>query len=276
MGEGARRWRRLVRARRDEMERLRPGGGDLGAAFWDRLACRFSDNFHGADDDPLLRRAVRRVGRRTTVVDVGAGTGRLTVPLARRSGRVLAVDASRGMLEVLEQRIAAAGLDNVRSVHARWEDADDIRGDVAVCSYVIPLIADVGPFLARLGASAGRWAAVSMNGISADAELDPLWRRFHGRPRRPAPTYLDAAAVLSELGYQPRVELAEITARRRWAALDDAVQDLGERLMLPADGRADAELRATLPGWLVRDQRGLRPPLSRRVVAVLSWETGRR
>lgn len=50
-------------------------------------------------------------GRR--VVELGAGTGRLTVPLARRARHVHAVDGSPQMLEVARRRLAAEGLGNV-------------------------------------------------------------------------------------------------------------------------------------------------------------------
>lgn len=47
------------------------------------------------------------------VVELGAGTGRLTVPLARRARHVHAVDASPAMLALARQRLAEAGLGNV-------------------------------------------------------------------------------------------------------------------------------------------------------------------
>lgn len=43
-------------------------------------------------------------GRRR-VLEYGAGTGRITVPLARAAERVVAVDASRAMVDVLERRL---------------------------------------------------------------------------------------------------------------------------------------------------------------------------
>jgi SAM-dependent methyltransferase len=53
---------------------------------------------------------------RSTVVDLGAGTGRFTIDVAPRCGRVVAVDVSPAMVAALRERAVAAGLDNV-TVH---------------------------------------------------------------------------------------------------------------------------------------------------------------
>jgi ubiquinone/menaquinone biosynthesis C-methylase UbiE len=54
----------------------------------------------------------------STVVDLGAGTGRFSLAAARRFGQVTAVDISPAMLGLLRQRAAAAGLANLRCVQA--------------------------------------------------------------------------------------------------------------------------------------------------------------
>ena len=58
------------------------------------------------------------VGRASTVVDLGAGTGRLTLAAAPHVGRVVAVDVSPAMLALLRERAAKAGLANVECVQA--------------------------------------------------------------------------------------------------------------------------------------------------------------
>jgi ubiquinone/menaquinone biosynthesis C-methylase UbiE len=48
-----------------------------------------------------------------SVCDVGAGTGRFTLPAAKRAQRVIAVDAVPAMLERLQDKADAAALDNI-------------------------------------------------------------------------------------------------------------------------------------------------------------------
>ena len=58
------------------------------------------------------------IGRGSTVVDLGAGTGRFAVAAAAEAARVVAVDVSPAMLAVLRERVAAARLSNVECVRA--------------------------------------------------------------------------------------------------------------------------------------------------------------
>jgi ubiquinone/menaquinone biosynthesis C-methylase UbiE len=69
-----------------------------------------------ADEVALLRR--RGVVDNAVVIDLGAGTGQFTVEVARGCERVIAVDVSPVMLDLLRAKVAAAGLANVEVVQA--------------------------------------------------------------------------------------------------------------------------------------------------------------
>lgn len=50
------------------------------------------------------------------VLEVGAGTGIFTLPIARHCREVTAVDISRNMLEMLEKKVADQGISNIRTI----------------------------------------------------------------------------------------------------------------------------------------------------------------
>ncbi|MFP5334302.1 MAG: class I SAM-dependent methyltransferase [Actinomycetes bacterium] len=103
---------------------------------------RFDDEAATWDDDPghekrqvavaeAIKEAVS-LSPRMSAVDVGGGTGRLSILLADLVGSVVVTDPSAGMVRVARERIEAAGLsDRVRAVQAdlttdRLEGAYDL------------------------------------------------------------------------------------------------------------------------------------------------------
>jgi SAM-dependent methyltransferase len=267
------RWSRLVAARLAEMEELCPGSGVIGARYWNGArARRFPGYVAGrAERDPLFTRMRRASGRRTTVLDVGAGPGRFSLALAPHVARVVAVDASPAMVRLLTRRARELGRSNIRTVTGRWEEVEVEPADVVVCSYVLPLIADAASFLRKLDGACRRRAFVYLNAASPDHLFDPLWRHFHGSPRRPAPTYLDAVAVLSELGIRAEVEVVELPTRGRYATLDAAVKAYRDQLCLPDEAPVRRELRGLLSSFLVLDGGELRAPVRTTPAAIVSW-----
>lgn len=271
------RWRRLVKGRLGESERLRAGGGAIGVAYWDkRRAAAFATGAGAAvAHDPFLARLRRVTGTRSTVLDVGAGTGRYALPLARKASEVVAVDPSDEMLKLLRSGARHQGVGNVRTVTATWEDATVDPADVAFSSHVVTLVADAPGFVRKLDAHARRHAFLFVGAFVADAIFDPLWRRFHGRPRRPGATWLDAIAVLEEVGIHPDVDIVEIPHNVRFATVDDAVADYADQLFVPDTDGARAELRTLLSSWLMRSNGSLRPPIRSMPAAILHWRPSR-
>lgn len=80
----------------------------------------------------------------SVVVDLGAGTGQLTLAIATRCARVVAVDVSPVMLERLRAKVAAAGLTNVEVVQASFLTYEHTGGpvDVAYSRYALHHLPD--------------------------------------------------------------------------------------------------------------------------------------
>ena len=275
--EAARRWRDLVRARRREMERLAPRPLPAGRDGWDARARRSAGRHPllseaATESDPFLARVRRVTGRRTTVLDVGAGSGRFALALAARAAEVVAVDPSPAMLALLRRQVRRRHLANVACVEGRWEDVDVAPTDVAFSSYVLPLVEDAPAFVAKLDAVARRRCLLYLGAFTADTIVDPLWRHFHGRPRQPGPTWLDAVDVVQEMGIDPAVEVVEVPSQTRFATVAEAVDDYRDQLVLAPTPDVRRELRSILSSWLVRDREGrLRLPLSTLPAAIIDW-----
>lgn len=73
-------------------------------------------------------------GRGGQVIDIGCGTGRLTLPLARRGWSVIGVDASAAMLEALRGLLACevAVASRVRLIESPLERLTGVRASTAI------------------------------------------------------------------------------------------------------------------------------------------------
>lgn len=58
------------------------------------------------------------------VLEIGPGLGALTIPLARRAGRVIAVELDRRLVPLLNQELEQANIDNVTVINQNIMKAD--------------------------------------------------------------------------------------------------------------------------------------------------------
>lgn len=219
-----------------------------------------------------LARAGQALGSGGTLLDVGAGAGAASLPLAALASALTAVDQSAGMLEDLGARAEALGLP-VTVVAGRWPDvaAQTPVADVAVCNHVLYNVPNLGPFLRELDAHARRRVVVEISASHPTAPLNPLWLRFHGLERPLRPTWEDALAVMRWVGIEPFLEQE---SGHRPAPPGMGFQELvawtARRLCLGPD--RDAEVEAALIEMGVDPDRPETWLLGQRERVVLWWD----
>jgi SAM-dependent methyltransferase len=100
------------------------------------------------------------------VLEVGCGTGAYTLELARRCRRVVAVDASAGMLGYLDRRLRREGVSNVETRAGTLPDRLAVDGahDGVLAVGVLNYLPDLDGALGALAATLrrGGWAVVTV------------------------------------------------------------------------------------------------------------------
>ena len=164
----------------ESLERPDTGVADVRARF-DRVAAEWDANPGRVALAKAIAGAIRNavpLRPEMKALDFGAGTGLLTLGLLPDVGSITAVDASEGMLQVLNQKLRALQIANVHTL--QWDVAaqplpvTDI--DVVISSMVLHHIRDVPAALRCLRPclKPGGWIAL--------ADLDTEDGSFHPDP----------------------------------------------------------------------------------------------
>ena len=201
------------------------------------------------DPTPSRRRAVEAIPPGGTVLDVVAGAGAASLPLAPPAGRLVAVDESQSMLDACAADADRAGLDH-REVCGRWPDISPEvdAADVVVCHHVVYNVADLVPFLTALDRHARRRVVLELTSRHPQSDLNPLWAAIHGIERPGGPTAVTAAEVANSLGYDARTEVFERPPRWHDPTEPDHVAFARRRLCVGPERDADiAAQLARLP-----------------------------
>jgi len=273
MESAVERWNEILDARAKQMDAAYARLGRTSADFWDRRARGYrSSTQETAGKDPFYLRLRDIVTPQTSILDVGAGTGRFTLALAPQAKHIIAVEPNAAMLGYLRQDASERGLTNISYLQATWQDApNDLQADIVICSHVLYPIRDIVPFLAKLQAAALHGCYLYMFATHLDTLLNDLWRHFHGDERQLPPAYIHVLDVLYEMGIYANVEIVKLPSSLRYHALDVAVNELLERLILPGDEQTRNELRGLLAGWLVEQDGVLIPPSQQGMVGAVVW-----
>ena len=265
------RWHEILDARAKQMDAAYARLGRTSADFWERRAKNYhSSTKETVTSDPLFLKLRQVVTPHTTVLDVGAGTGRFTLALAPYAQHVTAIEPNAAMLNYLQQDAAEEKLSNISSLLTSWQDAPaDLKADIVVCSHVLYPIWDVDTFVAKLRAATQRACYIYMRAVHFDSATSSLWKHFHGDERRPAPGYIHALDVLFEMGMYANVEIVRMPGGLRYPTLDFATEELLEQLILSDDEHTRSELRELLAAWLIEREGVLVPPIDTRTCAII-------
>ena len=139
------------------------------------------------------------------VVEVGGGAGRTALPLARTCKHVVNVEPAEGMRAEFESLAAEAGITNVTIVASTWEEAPQLSAEIALVVDVTYFVAEIEPFLAKLDATAGRRAIVSIWDPTPPNWDAALFDLVYGEPLSPVPGQQALIPVLWEMGILPEV-----------------------------------------------------------------------
>ena len=219
--------------------------------------------------DPLLDSLLQTISPGQTLIDVGAGGGRLALPFALRCKHVTAVEPSPSMAEVLRTHALDHSINNISVVQARWEDADVKPADLVLSVHVLYVIPEIEGFIRKMETHAQSRVMVVLYQAPPQSQIYPLWAQVHDSKRLPLPSVPELREVLDEMGIVFREDPLPAPAARGYESQQQALEQISQRLYLAENDPKREKLRRFLTGELeesdgvfrIKGARSLQPVL---------------
>ena len=232
------------------------------AHMWDKRADDFNKSTRQNQERTLKQIERFQLKPEYSVLDVGAGTGRLSIPIAKQVAKVTAIDQSTGMLNYLKENMENEGLTNIDCIQKRWEDVklgEDIEPhDVVVASHSLGMF-DLQEAIEKIDAAAKKYVYVLTfaGKWMFDGKEEELWERLHDRPMRHRGWHSDYMLlynILHDMGIYANVEVKDVKHEQHYDNLDDAVSRWKEMRDIPPE--KEHILRDHLSNILEQDGNG--------------------
>lgn len=275
MSDAARRWREQLTAWALPDDLLATAEDDPYG--WPQALWKRRSEAAGAIETPTTEVVTRLLGEQGSLVDVGAGRGRVSLRFAAAGHRLVAVEPDQGMAAGLAEDAAALGV-AVQIIQDRWPEAARVvpPAEVVMSAHVVYDVADIGPFLAVMDGTATSGVVVEMSETHPWSDLAPLYRQIHGLERPAGPSVEDLVGVVREvLGIDAGVDRWSRPGQLWFAGWDEICDFYGRRLVVPRANRQG--LRSLLADQVVEIDGRLIVGEDERRMATVWWpiEAGR-
>jgi cyclopropane fatty-acyl-phospholipid synthase-like methyltransferase len=214
------------------------------------------------------------------VLDIGSGPGTLAIPFAQRVKHVTAVEPAKGMVLVLQEKMAEEGVNNIDVVQKRWEEvsvADDLKPpyDVVIASFSLGM-PDIRGAIEKMIASAAKGGTIYLYHFAGETHWDrdcrDLWPRLHGREYQPGPKSDVLYNVLYSMGIYPSVRTFRLRHSQRIADFEEAMAHFQSQYAITTPEQ-EAIVREHL-GRVLVEENGSFSLLASSIRAKIWWDNG--
>jgi|GEM_PF-3418900 len=230
---------------------------------------RRSSESSDATQSPIFKEAIRCLGEARTVLDIGAGVGRFTGPLAAAGCDVTAIEPADEMQSPLLETLTRFDVrERVRVVQSAWPTQEEFRAEVSLAAFVIQFAADPVEFVRAMERVTTRRCILAVHVDPMLAFLQDLWPLFHpGQTAPQIPIFTDIYPKLLAEGIVADVHVFSEQHGPRFNDPKMALDMLTGRLGISDDAAAIERLRVELQARFAELMQ-----TGPRRAAVISWQ----
>jgi len=195
--------------------------GPMQAGFWNSMSGKYDRNQDQQRAEVRISRILNLISDSgleisgAEVLDIGAGTGNVAIPLAKAGARVTALDFSDGMLSKLSERAKEEGVTLAGILHRNWDELDVIsegmkgKFDLVIAS-MTPAVRCPATFEKMLDVSKGLCYYSGWVNRKWDASYYELYRKlFHEEFREGMHGFYLPFMDLYLRGYNPKIKIIQ-------------------------------------------------------------------
>ncbi len=193
------------------------------SGFWDDWARKIKPKAkHSRYVEMLL--PLIHIDPEDTVMDVGTGTGALTIPLAKIALKVYGVDLSAEALKVVMAQAEEENLNNITPIQGDWiklEPKDLPRCDVAIASRSIPGGSDIKRSIWLMNEVALKSCHITWR-VRGNDPLDRQISEIMNIDIDYSPEHAILYNVIEGMGIHPDVRTFTLKREKEFSSLEDA------------------------------------------------------
>lgn len=209
-----------------------------------------------------------------SALDIGAGCGALTIPLAKKLKKITALEPSQAMMGVLKEEAGKQGLRNIECIEAEWPHLPGRSRwyDIVISANVPGSLMDSEGFIRGVERLAKRYVFF-IQGVDPHKDkffYKELYPIIFKKEYPPRDDYLGTYSLLHSLRIYANVAIVEYNFDQRFRDLDGVVDFWKEHMSLKTS-EFDETLREFLKGKLERFRKGYVLRIYKKS-AVMWWE----
>jgi|LSQX01.2.fsa_nt_gb 2-polyprenyl-3-methyl-5-hydroxy-6-metoxy-1,4-benzoquinol methylase len=165
------------------------------------------------------------IDRRETVLDIGSGSGGITIPLAKKANRVTAIDASAEMISFLKENAKEYSINNVNSIIGQWEkivsQPSFPQHDIVVASRCLSGF-ELKEKIELINKIAAK--RVYFTWITEISNLQKMVFQILQRKFKQEPNYIYIFNLLNSMGIDPKIDFIHCQKQESFRNIEEAVE----------------------------------------------------